>query len=107
MQLFNPDLESKVRSTSAHLAFKEPVDGMDECASAVFLRTRLDPTEIGLFTRSDPVGVRFELTMTTAHDHTVSADGSWTDGDDTITKAVGHHSHLATGATHSTQGGQR
>ena len=40
VQLFNPDLESKVRSTSAHLAFTEPVDGMDECASAVFLQTR-------------------------------------------------------------------
>ena len=45
--------------------------------------------------------------MTTAHDLTVSADGSWTDDNDTIIKVVGHHSHLATGATHSTQGGQR
>ena len=48
-----------------------------------------------------------KLAMTTAHDQTVSADGVWTDDDDTITKVVGHHSHLATGATHSTQGGQR
>ena len=46
----------------------------------------------------------FKLVMTTAHGHTVSADAH---DDDTITKVVGHHSHLATGATHSTQGGQR
>ena len=51
--------------------------------------------------------LRFKLTMTTAHDHTVGADAVRIDDDDTITKAVGHHSHLATGATHSTQGGQR
>ena len=46
--------------------------------------------------------------MTTRIDHTVSVDGiSDTsdiiriDDDDTITKLVGHHSHLATGATHT------
>ena len=53
------------------------------------------------------VSLSLKLAMTTAHDHTVSADGSWTDDDDTIIKVVGHHSHLATGATHSTPGGQR
>ena len=53
------------------------------------------------------VSLSLKLAMTTAHDHTVSADGLWTDNDDTLIKVVGHHSHLATGATHSTQGGQR
>ena len=53
------------------------------------------------------VSLSLKLAMTTAHDHMVSADGVWTGDDDTLTKAVGHHSHLATGATHSTQGGQR
>ena len=48
-----------------------------------------------------------KLTMTAAHSHTVSTDAIWTADDDTLTKDVGHHSHLATGATHSTQGGQR
>ena len=48
-----------------------------------------------------------DLAMTAAHDYTVGADAVRIDDDDTITKAVGHHSHLATGATHSTQGGQR
>ena len=48
-----------------------------------------------------------ELAMTAAHDYTVGVDAVRIDDDDTITKAVGHHSHLATGATHSTQGGQR
>ena len=48
-----------------------------------------------------------ELAMTAAHDYTVGADAVRIDDDDTITKVVGHHSHLATGATHSTQGGQR
>ena len=47
-----------------------------------------------------------ELAMTAAHDYTVGADAVRIDDDDTITKVVGHHSHLATGATHSTQGGQ-
>ena len=40
VKLFNPDLETKVRSTSAHLSLKEPVDGMDECARGVFLRAK-------------------------------------------------------------------
>ena len=53
------------------------------------------------------VWLRLKLTMTTAHDHTVVADDSRIDDDDTITKVVGHHSHLATAATHSTQGDQR
>ena len=53
------------------------------------------------------VWLSFKLAMTTAHGHTVSADAIRTHHDDTITKDVGHHSHLATGATHSTQGGQR
>ena len=48
-----------------------------------------------------------ELAMTAAHDYTVDVDAVRIDDDDTITKVVGHHSHLATGATHSTQGGQR
>ena len=48
-----------------------------------------------------------ELAMTAAHDYTVGVDAVRIDDDDTITKVVGHHSHLATGATHSTQGGQR
>ena len=48
-----------------------------------------------------------DLAMTAAHDYTVGADAVRIDDDDTITKVVGHHSHLATGATHSTQGGQR
>ena len=48
-----------------------------------------------------------KLAMTAAHSHTASTDAIWTDDDDALTKAVGHHSHLATGATHSTQGGQR
>ena len=48
-----------------------------------------------------------KLAMTAAHSHTASTDAIWTGDDDTLTKAVGHHSHLATGATHSTQGGQR
>ena len=48
-----------------------------------------------------------KLAMTAAHDYTVGADAVRIDDDDTITKVVGHHSHLATGATHSTQGGQR
>ena len=48
-----------------------------------------------------------DLAMTAAHDYTVGADAVRLDDDDTITKAVGHHSYLATGATHSTQGGQR
>ena len=46
------------------------------------------------------VWLSFKLAMTTAHGHTVIADGPWTDDDDTIIKVVGHHSHLATGATH-------
>ena len=37
--------------------------------------------------------LRFKLTMTTAHDHTVGADAIWIDDDDTLTKVVGHHSH--------------
>ena len=49
----------------------------------------------------------FKLTMTTAHGHTVGADAARIDDVDTITKVVGHHSHLATGTTYSTQGGQR
>ena len=48
-----------------------------------------------------------DLAMTAANDYTVGADAVRIDDDDTITKVVGHHSHLATGATHSTQGGQR
>ena len=48
-----------------------------------------------------------DLAMTAAHDYTVGVDAVRIDDDDTITKVVGHHSHLATGATHSTQGGQR
>ena len=48
-----------------------------------------------------------ELAMTAAHDYTVDVDAVRIDDDDTITKVVGHHSHLATGATHSIQGGQR
>ena len=48
-----------------------------------------------------------KLAMTAAHSHTASTDAVWTDDDDTLTKAVGYHSHLATGATHSIQGGQR
>ena len=48
-----------------------------------------------------------KLAMTAAHSHTASTDAIRTDDDDTLTKVVGHHSHLATGATHSTQGGQR
>ena len=48
-----------------------------------------------------------KLAMTAAHSHTASTDAVWTDDDTTLTKVVGHHSHLATGATHSTQGGQR
>ena len=48
-----------------------------------------------------------KLAMTAAHDYTVGVDAVRIDDDDTITKVVGHHSHLATGATHSTQGGQR
>ena len=53
------------------------------------------------------VSLSLKLVVTTAHGHTVGADALRIDGDDTITKAVGHHSHLATGATHSIQGGQR
>ena len=49
----------------------------------------------------------FKLTMTTSHGHTVGADAAGIDYDGIIIKVVGHHSHLATGATHSTQGGQR
>ena len=37
VQLFNPGLETNAPSTSAHVSFKEPVDGMDECARGVFL----------------------------------------------------------------------
>ena len=40
VQLFNPGLETKVRSTSAHLSLKDPVDGMDECARGVVLRAK-------------------------------------------------------------------
>ena len=50
------------------------------------------------------VVLSLKLAMTTAHDRAVSADGSWTDNDDTIIKVVGHYSYLATGATRSTQG---
>ena len=53
------------------------------------------------------VSLSLKLAVTTAHDHTASVDDIRIDDDDTITKLVGHHSHLATGATHSTQGGQR
>ena len=53
------------------------------------------------------VSLSLKLAVTTAHDQTVSVDDIRIDDDDTITKLVGHHSHLATGATHSTQGGQR
>ena len=48
-----------------------------------------------------------ELAMTAAHDYTLGVDAVRIDDDGTLTKVVGHHSHLATGATHSTQGGQR
>ena len=53
------------------------------------------------------VSLNLKLTETTTHGPTASTDDIWTEDDDTLTKAVGHHSHLATGATHSTQGGQR
>ena len=48
-----------------------------------------------------------KLTVTTALGPTVSTDALWTDDHDALIKVVGHHSHLATGATHSAQGGQR
>ena len=52
------------------------------------------------------VSLSLKLTVTTAHDPTVSTDDIWTNDDDTLTKVVDHLSHLTTGATHSTQGGQ-
>ena len=42
-----------------------------------------------------------QVAMTTAHDHTIGADAERIDDDDTIINVVGHHSHLATGATRS------
>ena len=47
------------------------------------------------------VSLRLKTAVTTAHTHTVGVDAIRIDDDDTITKVVGHHSHLATGATHS------
>ena len=35
-----------------------------------------------------------DLAMTAAHDYTVGADAVRIDDDDTISKVVGHHSHL-------------
>ena len=45
------------------------------------------------------VSLRLKPAVTTAHGHTVGADALRIDGDDKITKVVGPHSHLATGAT--------